>query len=164
LSKKARRPLNRINLAAWLRRRGLPIGDAARRANVSEEQVQRALGVAKKQLLEGEHMTEHGRKLGAAGLSYSTPAAEEMIAERMRRLGEARHVAVGQLAASGDLKTMGEVTRQSVSLAEARRGEVSAEERRAQTLYERAKAEAAERGVSLSRVMNERALNGEVQV
>ena len=39
MSKKARRPLNRINLAARLMRRGLPIGDAARRANVSEEQV-----------------------------------------------------------------------------------------------------------------------------
>jgi hypothetical protein len=64
-------------------------------------------------------MMEHTRKLGEAGLSYGTPAAEEMITERMRRLGEERHVDVGQLAASGDLKTMGQVSRQSVSLAEA---------------------------------------------
>ena len=109
-------------------------------------------------------MTQHSRKFGEAGLLYGTPAAEEMIAEHMLRLGEERHVAVGQLAASGDLKTMGEVSGQSVSLAEARRGEVSAEERRAQTLYEHAKAEAAERGVSLSTVMNERAVRGEVRL
>ena len=86
MSKKARRPLNRINLAARLIRQGLSIGDAARRANVSEEQVRRALGVAKKQLSEGEHMTEHGRKLGTTGLSYGTQAAEEMVAERIKKL------------------------------------------------------------------------------
>jgi hypothetical protein len=81
-----------------------------------------------------------------------------MISDRMRRLGDERNVAVGQLAASGDLKTIGEVTRQSVSLAEARLGAVSAEEQRAQILYESAKCEAAERGVSLSTVMNERVI------
>jgi hypothetical protein len=111
-------------------------------------------------------MTEQSRELGATGLTYGTQAAQEMIKGRMRRLGEEWHVAVGQLAASGDLKTMGEVSRQSVSLAEASgaRGEMSAEERRAQTFYERAKAEAAERGVSLSTVMNERAVRGEVRL
>lgn len=165
LSKKARRPLNRINLAVRLMRQGLSVGDATKRANVSEEQVRRALGMNTINR-KGKHMTEHGRKLGAAGLSYGTPAAEEMISDRMRRLGEERHVAVGQLAASGDLKTMGDLTSQSVSLAEASeaRGGVSAEERRGQTLYERAKAEAVERGVPLSTVMNEQAVRGEVKL
>jgi hypothetical protein len=171
---KARSPIDRVGLAARLMWGGLPLKEAARRASISEEQLRRALGVAelgksKRTLLEGEemdqvHMTEHSRKLGDAGLPYGSPAAEEMIAERMRRLGAKGHVAVGQLAASGDLKTMGEVTRQSVSLAEARRGEVSAEERRAQTFYERAKAEASQRGVPLSTVMNERAVRGEVRL
>jgi hypothetical protein len=108
-------------------------------------------------------MMEHDRKLGEAGLPYGTPAAEELIAERMRRLGEERHVAVGQLAASGDLKTMGEVTTRSVSLAEAGR-EVSAEERQARDWFARAKEEAAERGVSLSEIMNQKALQGEVKL
>jgi hypothetical protein len=131
------------------------------------------LGVAKKQLSEGEHMTEHGRKLGAAGLSYGTPAAEEMISDRMRKLAEkgqpaseARRLAVGQLTAEGNLRTLGPVTRQGAYLGEASeaRRELSAAARRGQTLLDGAKREAAERGVSLSTVMNEKALKGEVQV
>jgi hypothetical protein len=117
----------------------------------------------------GKRMTEYDRKLGEAGLSYGTPAAEEMIAERTRKLEgrgypDARSAAIGQLAAEGNLKTMGEVTRQSVSLAEARRGEVSAEDRRARDWHARAKEEAAERGVSLSEIMNEKVLKGEVKL
>jgi hypothetical protein len=144
-------------------RDGLSLEAAAKRASISEHRLRKVLGI--RPTTRGDTgMTEYRTEIGAAGLSYGTPAAEEMIAERMRRLGEERHVVVGQLAASGDLKTMGEVTRQSVSLAEARRGEVSAEERRAQNLSERAKAEAAGRGVALSVVMNERAVRGEVKL
>jgi hypothetical protein len=111
-------------------------------------------------------MTEQSMELGARGLSYGTPAAEEMISERMDKRRIDRREAVGQLAAEGNLRTLGEVSRQSVSLAEASgaRGEVSAEERRAQTFYEHAKAEASERGVPLSTVMNEKANKGEVKL
>ena len=108
-------------------------------------------------------MMEHSRKLGATGLLYGTPVAEEMIHERMAKRGIDRHVAVGQLAASGDLKTMGEATTRSVSLAEAGREE-SAEERQARDWLARAKEEAAERGVSLSVVMNEKAMRREVRL
>jgi hypothetical protein len=108
-------------------------------------------------------MMEHSRKLGEAGLLYGTPAAEEMIAERMRRLGEERHVAVGRLAASGDLKTMGEDITRSVSLGEAGR-EVGAEERQARDWFARAKEEAKQRGITLGEVMNERAMSGEVRL
>jgi hypothetical protein len=106
--------------------------------------------------------------LGTRGLPYGTKAAEEMIAERTRKLEgrgypDARSAAIGQLAAEGNLKTEGEVTRQSVSLAEAGR-EVSAEERLARDWLARAKEEAAERGVSLSEVMNEKVLKGEVSL
>jgi hypothetical protein len=163
---KTRQPAQRVSFAARLVvRHGISVEEAARRAYCSPEQVRKRLGKYRK-LMEGEARMEHRTELGTTGLSYGTPAAEEMISDRMRRLGEERHVAVGQLAASGDLKTMGEVTRQSVSLAEASeaRREVSAEERRAQTLYERAKAEAAERGVPLSTVMNEKANRGEVKL
>jgi hypothetical protein len=69
-------------------------------------------------------MREHSRKLGAAGLSYGTEAAEEMLAERTRKLEgkgypDARSAAIGQLAAEGNLKTVGEAATRSVSLAEA---------------------------------------------
>jgi|SRR5215211_7390485 len=157
----------RITFALRLLRGGFPLEEAARRAYISEERLQRALGTYyDKQLMEGEDMTEQDHKttLGHQGLLYGTPAAEEMITERMRRLGEERHVAVGQLAASGDLKTLGEATTRSVSLAEASGAgrEVSAEERQARDWLARAKEEAAERGVSLSVVMNEKAMRGEV--
>jgi hypothetical protein len=172
LSKKARRLLNRINLAARLMRQGLPIGDAARRANVSEEQVRRALGVAKKQLSEGEHMTEHRRKLGATGLSYGTPAAQEMIQHRMRKLaesgycteGEARSVAVGQLAQEGNLKTKETVSGEKRYLGEVRQAGPSAEDKQAQGFLAAAKAEASERGVPLSTVMNEKVMKGQVKL
>ena len=108
----------------------------------------------------------HRTTLGHQGLPYGTPAAEEMIRERMAKRGIDRPVAVGQLAASGDLKTMGEATTRSVSLAEASGAgrEVSAEERQARDWLARAKEEAAERGVSLSVVMNEKAMRGAVSL
>jgi hypothetical protein len=122
--------------------------------------------------MEGEHMTEHRRKLGATGLSYGTQAAQEMIQHRMRKLaesgycmeGEARSVAVGQLAQEGNLKTEETVSGEKRYLGEVRQAGPSAEEQRAKALYERAKAEAEERGVSLSTVMNERVIKGEVKL
>jgi hypothetical protein len=163
---KARRPQGTIRFALRLVGSGVPPEKAAWHARVFEDQLGRALEVGKRQQMsEGDRqMMEDSRKLGEAGLLYGTPAAEEMIAERMRRLGEERHVVVGQLAASGDLKTMGEVSRQSVSLSEARRGAVSAEDRQARDWLARAKEEAAERGVSLSEIMNEKVLKGEVKL
>jgi len=113
-------------------------------------------------------MTEHGRKLGAAGLSYGTPAAEEMIRDRTRKLEgkgypDARSAAIGQLAAEGNLKTEGEAITRSVSLAEAARKE-SVEDRQARSWLDRAKEEAAERRVSLSEIMNEKVMKGEVKL
>ena len=110
----------------------------------------------------------HRTTLGHQGLPYGTPAAEEMISDRMKKLAEKglpadRQVAVGQLAAEGDLKTMGEATTRRVSLSEVGREE-SAEERQARDWLARAKEEAAERGVSLSVVMNEKAMRGAVSL
>jgi DNA-binding protein len=119
--------------------------------------------------MEGEtQMTEHSRKLGAAGLSYGTPAAEEMIRDRTRKLEgkgypDARSAAIGQLAAEGNLKTEGEAITRSVSLAEAARKE-SVEDRQARIWLDRAKEEAAERRVSLSEIMNEKVMKGEVKL
>ena len=111
----------------------------------------------------------HRTTLGHQGLPYGTPAAEEMISDRMKKLAEKgqpadRQVAVEQLAAEGELRTLGEATTRSVSLAEASGAgrEVSAEERQARDWLARAKEEAAERGVSLSVVMNEKAMRREV--
>jgi hypothetical protein len=81
-------------------------------------------------------MTEHGTQIGGRGLSYGTPAAEEMIAERMRKLaesgycteGEARSVAVGQLAQEGNLKTEETVSGEKRYLVEVRQAGPSAEE------------------------------------
>ncbi len=42
---KSRNPTDRIGLAARLMRKGLPLDEAARRASVSEGQLQRALGI-----------------------------------------------------------------------------------------------------------------------
>jgi hypothetical protein len=178
LSKKARRPLNRIYLAVRLMRQGLSIGDAARRANVSEEQVRRVLGVGKKQLSEGEHMTEHGRKLGAAGLSYGTPAAEEMIAERTRKLEgkgypDARSAAIGQLADEGNLRVLEDAPGSFASTArEGGLRELSEEQRQAKTAHEDVRAEARrqakEKGISyeqaLRTIMNRKAMRGEVKL
>lgn len=93
---------------------------------------------------------------------------------RMRKLtesgycteGEARSVAVGQLAQEGNLRTQETVSGQKRYLGEASeaRGEVSAEERRAQGWLARAKEEAKRRGVTLRQVMNERAMSGEVSL
>jgi hypothetical protein len=85
-------------------------------------------------------MTEQSMELGARGLSYGTPAAEEMIAERMRKLaesgycteGEVRSVAVGQLAQEGNLNTEETVSGEKRYLGEVRQAGPSAEERRAQ--------------------------------
>lgn len=65
----------------------------------------------------------HRTTLGHQGLPYGTPAAEEMISDRMKKLAEKgqpadRQVAVEQLAAEGELRTLGEATTRSVSLAE----------------------------------------------
>jgi hypothetical protein len=117
-------------------------------------------------------MTEQSMELGARGLSYGTPAAEEMIAARMRKLaesgycteGEARSVAVGQLAQEGNLKTEETVSGEKRYLGEVRQAGPSAEDKQAQGFLAAAKAEAAERGVSLSMVMNERAVRGEVKL
>ena len=155
-----------------LARQGLSVGDAARRANVSEEQVRRVLGVGKKQLSEGEHMTEHGRKLGTTGLPYGCEAAEAMIASRVKKLaakgayagqGDLRGVAVGQLAQEGNLRVLGEVGTHERYLGEAGRKE-SVEDRQARIWLARAKEEAAKRGVSLSEIMDEKVLKGEVKL
>jgi hypothetical protein len=101
--------------------------------------------------------------LGRQGLPYGSKVAEQMISERMDKRGIDRREAVGQLAAEGNLKTEGEAITRSGSLAEARR-ERSTEDRRARDWLARAKEEAAERGVSLSEIMNEKALKGEVKL
>jgi hypothetical protein len=116
-------------------------------------------------------MREHSRKLGESGLSYGTPAAEEMIKCRMRSLtesgycteGEARSVAVGQLAQEGNLKTQETVSGEERYLAEAARKE-SLEDRQARIWLDRAKEEAAERRVSLSEIMDEKVMKGEVKL
>ena len=117
-------------------------------------------------------MTEYRMEIGAAGLSYGTKAAEEMIEDRMRKLaesgycteGEARSVAVGQLAQEGNLKTWETVSREKRYLGEVRQAGPSAEDKQAQDFLAAAKAEAAERGVSLSQVMDEKAMRGEVRL
>jgi hypothetical protein len=123
--------------------------------------------------MEGEtQMTEHSRELGESGLSYGTSVAEEMISERMRKLaesgycteGEARSVAVGQLAQEGNLKTQQTLSGEKRYLGEVRQAGPSAEDKQAQGFLAAAKAEAAERGVPLSTVMNERAVRGEVKL
>jgi hypothetical protein len=101
--------------------------------------------------------------LGHQGLPYGTKAAEEMISERMDKRRIDRREAVGQLAAEGNLKTVGEAITRSVSLADAGR-EVSTEDRQAQGLLARAKEEAKQRGITLGEVMNERAMSGEVRL
>jgi hypothetical protein len=135
---------------------------------------ERSIGMAGRRLEESEltTMTEHGTQIGARGLSYGTPAAEEMIAERMRKLaesgycteGEARSVAVGQLAQEGNLRTQERVSGEKRYLGEVRQAGPSAEERRAQGWLARAKEEAKRRGVTLRQVMNERAMSGEVSL
>jgi hypothetical protein len=61
---------------------------------------------------------------------------------------------------------MGEAITRSVSLAEASGAgrEVSAEERQARDWLTRAKGEAKQRGITLSEVMNEKAMRGEVRL
>src|SRR5215212_5446305 len=123
--------------------------------------------------LEGDRqMTEYRTKLGDAGLSYGSAAAEEMIKCRMRKLaesgycteGEARSVAVGQLAQEGNLRTQETVSGEKRYLGEVRQAGPSAEDKQAQGFLAAAKAEASERGVSLSTVMNERVIKGEVKL
>jgi hypothetical protein len=123
--------------------------------------------------MEGEtQMTEHSRKLGESGLSYGTSVAEAMIAERMRKLaesgycteGEARSVAVGQLAQEGNLKTQETLSGEKRYLGEVRQAGPSAEDKQAQGFLAAAKAEAEQRGVSLSQVMDEKAMRGEVRL
>jgi hypothetical protein len=113
----------------------------------------------------------HRTTLGQQGLPYCTKAAAEMISDRMKKLAERgqpadRNTAVGQLATEGNLKTAGEATTRSVSLAEASeaRREVSAEERQARDWLARAKEEAAEREITLGEVMNEKVMKGEVRL
>jgi hypothetical protein len=117
-------------------------------------------------------MTEYRTEIGAAGLSYGTKAAEEMIEERMRKLaesgycteGEARSVAVGQLAQEGNLKTQQTLSGEKRYLGEVRQAGPSAEDKQAQGFLAAAKAEAEQRGVSLSQVMDEKAMRGEVRL
>jgi hypothetical protein len=132
-----------------------------------------ALGIEQGKRLEGDRqMTEYQTEIGAAGLSYGTKAAEEMIEDRMRKLaesgycteGEARSVAVGQLAQEGNLKTQQTLSGEKRYLGEVRQAGPSAEDKQAQGFLAAAKAEAAERGVPLSTVMNERAVRGEVKL
>jgi hypothetical protein len=95
-----------------------------------------------------------------------------MIAERMRKLaesgycteGEARSVAIGQLAQEGNLKTQETVSGEKSYLDEVRQAEPSAEDKQAQGFLAGAKAEASECGVALTVVMNERAMKGEVKL
>jgi hypothetical protein len=113
-------------------------------------------------------MAEHSMKLGESGLSYGTEAAEEMIADRMRKLEgkgypDARSAAIGQLAAEGNLKTQETVSGEKRYLGEAARKE-SVEDRQARIWLDRAKAEAAERRVSLGEIMNEKVMKGEVKL
>jgi hypothetical protein len=144
--------------------------DDERSAGVLRWRLKRALGSEQgKQLMEGEtQMTEYRTEIGESGLSYGTEAAEEMIRDRTRKLEgkghpDARSAAIGQLAAEGNLKTVGEAITRSVSLAEAARKE-SVEDRQARIWLDRAKEEAAKRGVSLSEIMDEKVLKGEVKL
>src|SRR5215207_5881785 len=102
-------------------------------------------------------MNDHGTTLGTKGLDYRSRVAQEMIADRAKRLVErgedadaVRRLAIGELAGSGDLRTEGIIDgARDVSLAEANPREQSAEDRRGRSRLAAAKREAEERGVSL---------------
>src|SRR5215218_9674971 len=115
-------------------------------------------------------------ELGTRGLSYGTPLAEQLIAERVRRHEEKaygstrryeptdlRRTAINQLAAEGNLKTEGEVDSGDRYLGESLQRELANKRHgRDPTLLDSAKAEAKRRNITLSEVMNEKALRGEV--
>jgi len=85
--------------------------EAARRAYISQERLQRALGAYHdNQLMEGEDMTkqDHNTTLGTTGVPYRSEAGEELIAERMRQLSTSGRPAermgvIRELAAKGEL-------------------------------------------------------------
>jgi hypothetical protein len=69
--------------------------------------------------------------LGTTGLSYGTPAAEEMIRGRIKKLEgrgypDGRSAAIGQLAAEGNLRTEREVGAQDRYLGESVQRELAA--------------------------------------
>jgi hypothetical protein len=151
-------------------RHGISVEEAARRTYCSPEQVRKQLGKYRK-LMEGEARMEHRTELGTTGLSYGTPAAEEMIRCRIKMLEgrgypDARSAAIGQLADEGNLRVLREVTTQDRYLGEPAQREIKAEQRqqpqREQDDLDTAKREAKRRGISLSELINERAMRGEV--
>jgi hypothetical protein len=110
---KQRRTERRVTFAFRLLRNGFPLEEAARPAYISEERLQRALGIDhRKQLMEGEtQMTEphdHKTTLGTTSVPYRTEAGEELIAERMRQLSASGRPAermdvIRELASKGEL-------------------------------------------------------------
>ena len=120
-----------------------------------------------------KELHERSTRLSTTGLSYGTQAAEEMIAERTRKLEargypDAERAAIGQLAAEGNLRTEREVSAQDIYLGDPARRELAAEKRqqarRGQDDLDAAKREAKRRGITLGEVMNERAMSGEVRL
>jgi len=84
-----------------------------------------------KQLMRGEMQMAHRTTLVQQRLPYGSKAAEEMIAERTRKLEargypDAERAAIGQLAAEGNLKTEREVTAHDRYLGEAKQRELAA--------------------------------------
>ena len=71
----------RITFALRLLRGGFPLEEAARRAYISEERLQRALGTYHdKQLMEGEDMTEQYHKTTLGHQGYANRALAELDA------------------------------------------------------------------------------------
>jgi hypothetical protein len=79
---------------------------------------------------------------------------------------DARSAAIGQLADEGNLRVLREVTTQDRYLGDPAQREIKAEQRqqpqREQDDLDTAKREAKRRGISLSELINERAMRGEV--
>ena len=121
-------------------------------------------------------MTEPTNTPGTRGLEYGTKVAVEMIADRVRQLEDKgtvgmptdRRAAINQLVQEGNLKTLGEVSNTDRYLGDPARRETKAGQRRqaqqGQDQLKRDRAEAKERGISLSVLMNERAMKGEVKL
>ena len=87
--------------------------EAARIVGCSLTELQRALEARGYRWLSEEgklvRVPQQSNEVGSRGLSYGTETAEEMIEDRMRRLGETRQEAVGRLAGEGSLRTLSEV-------------------------------------------------------
>jgi hypothetical protein len=148
------------------------------RQKVVELHDNREAYTAEIEVKEEARMTEqhgHSTRVGTEGLPYGTEAAEEMIADRIKKLEErgipgilaTRQNAINQLAEEGNLRTLRESTT-GVYLGDEARRELAADRRRAakqeQDDLDAAKQEAKDRGITLSELMNERVMRGEVKL